>query len=102
MISLVCLPVLALATSSRWCGTLSAVFHQRGFTRRVKRLRRRLVDDALSALNWLSCKREPCSSVYNQMQDACVAQVDPLACAMLGPGSTDGVPTSAEALSKVL
>ena len=32
------------------------------------------------------------------MQDACVAQVDPPACAMLGPGSTDGVPTSAEAL----
>ena len=30
-----------------------------------------------------------------------MAQVDPLACAMLGPGSTDGVPTSAEALSKV-
>ena len=29
----------------------------RGFTRRVERLRRRLVDDALSALNWLSGKR---------------------------------------------
>ena len=34
-------------------------------------LRRRLVDDALSALNWLSGKREP---VCNQMQDACVAR----------------------------
>ena len=36
------------------------------------------------------------------MQDACVARVDSLACTMLGNVTTDGVPTSAEALSKVL
>ena len=36
------------------------------------------------------------------MQDACVARVDSLACMMLEPVSTDGVPTSAEALSQVL
>ena len=43
-----------------------------GKTQRVETLRRQ-VDDALSALNWVS-----------EMQDACVAPVDILACSMLG------------------
>ena len=34
---------------------------------------------------------------HNQMQDACVARVDILACSMLGDLSTVGVPTSAKA-----
>ena len=60
------------------------------------------MDDALSALNWFSGKREPVPFARNQMQDACVARVHTLACSMLGDVSTVGVPTSAEALSKVL
>ena len=35
------------------------------------------------------------------MQDACVSRVDSPACMMRGPGSSDGVLMSAEALSKV-
>ena len=63
----------------------------------------RLALDAMSALiNGLSGKREPCSPAWNQMQDACVARVESPACMILGPGPTDGVLTSAEALSKVL
>ena len=73
-----------------------------GYTQRVETLRRHLVDDALSAPHWLSGKREPALSARSQMQDACVARVDTLACSMLGELSTVGVPTSAEALSKVL
>ena len=74
----------------------------KGYAQRVETLRRHLVDDALSALNWLSGKREPAPYARNQMQDACVARVDTLACSMLGDVPTVGVPTSAEALSKVL
>ena len=73
----------------------------KGHAQRVETLRRRLVDDALSALNWLSGKREPASFARNQVQDACVARVDTLACSMLGDLFTVGVPTSAEALSNV-
>ena len=69
---------------------------------RVETLRRHLVDDALSALNWLSGKRELAPSARNQMQDACVARVDTLACSTVGDLPTVGVPTSAEAFSKVL
>ena len=58
--------------------------------------------NALSALNWLSGKREPAPFARNQMQDASVARADTPACSMLGDVSTVGVPTSAEALSKVL
>ena len=47
----------------------------RGCTRRVETLRRHLVDDALSALNWLSRKREPFPFACNQMQDACVGWI---------------------------
>ena len=60
------------------------------------------MDDALSALNWLSGKGEPAPFARNQMQDACVARVDTLACSMLGDVSTVGGPTSAETLSWVL
>ena len=74
----------------------------RGYAKRVETLRRHLVDDALCALTWLSGKREPAPFARNQMQDACVARVDSLACSMLVDVSTVGVPTSAEALSKVL
>ena len=74
----------------------------KGFAQRVEPLRRYLVDDALSALNWLSGKRQPAPFARNQMQDACVARVDTLSCSMLGDVSTVGVPTSAEALTKVL
>ena len=69
---------------------------RQGYSRRVETPRRHLVDDALSALNWLSVQRGPLSFAHNPMQDACVARVDNLACAMLG-----GVPNSAQALSKV-
>ena len=48
----------------------------KGFVQRVETLRRHLVDDALSALNWLSGKREPAPFARNQMQDACVWRVD--------------------------
>ena len=68
----------------------------------METLRRHLVDDALSALNWLSGKREPAPFARNQMQDASVARADTPTCSMLGDVSTVGVPTSAEALSKVL
>ena len=74
----------------------------RGYTRRVETLRRHLVDDALSALDWLSRQREPFPPACNQMQDACVARVDSPACTMLGPGSTEGVPTSAQPMTVVL
>ena len=59
-----------------------------GCAQRVETLRRHVVDDALSALNWLSGKREPAPVARNQMQDACVARVDTLACSMLGDAST--------------
>ena len=55
-----------------------------GYAQRVETLRRHLVDDALSALNWLSGKRELAPFARNQMQDACVTRVDTLACTILG------------------
>ena len=88
---------------SRWGGTFIVPCHlNKGFVQRVETSRRHLVDDALSALNWLSGKREPAPFARNHMQDACVTQMDTLACSMLGDVSTVGVPTSAEALPKVL
>ena len=47
------------------------VLPRQGYSRRVETLRLHLVDDALSALNWLSGKRGPLSFAHNQMQDAC-------------------------------
>ena len=61
------------------------------YSRRVETLRCHFVDDALSALNWPSGKRVPFSFAHNQMQDACVARVDNLACAMLVDMSIVGV-----------
>ena len=50
----------------------------KGYAQRVETLRRHLVDDALSALNWLFGKREPAPYARIQMQDACVARVETL------------------------
>ena len=78
------------------------VLPRQGYSRRVETLRRHLVDDALSVLNWPSGKRGPLSFAHDQMQDACVARVDNLACAMLGDISIVGVPTSASTLLTVV
>ena len=98
-ISLVSHLIPVRVISSHWDEILSM---SQGYSRRVETLRRHLVDDALSSLNWPSGKRGPLSFAHNQMQDAHVARVDNQACAMLGEISIVGVPTSAEALSKVL
>ena len=43
----------------------------KGYAQRVETLPHHLVDDALSALNLLSGKREPVPFSRNQMQDGC-------------------------------